>query len=106
MQEGFEGLETLEQQPQKATKAEEYVDVTSEVADQLEASNDLLKETVTLLEYISNPSFCKNITKRERDIIVKHVERLEDLIETNDQTIEEQEELEAEDEDEDEEDDE
>jgi hypothetical protein len=53
-----------------------------------------LKDTGVLLEFLSNPHFCKTITKRERDILDRQLERLYGLTDALDTAIAEAEEAE------------
>jgi hypothetical protein len=102
-------LKKLEQQrtvkEAKASKAsdefeEEEEDTDSYVAsEELGKATDLLKRTALLLEFLSDSGFCKNITKRERELMLKHVEEINELTDELDEAVEAFEEVEEEDED-------
>lgn len=102
--EGFDpGLDELERQhAEKLTSIDEepdYVVVSDVEVDVLEDASILLKDTGVLLEFLSNPDFCKNITKRERVIIAKHLEKIYAMTDKLDAAVNELQE-DAEDEDE------
>lgn len=96
-------LERLEQL--HATKAASNVvdlefvasEDTDEV-DRLERSCTLLRDTAILLEYLSNPDFCKSITKRERIAIDKQSEKLWAMVNELNEAVEELQDEEEEDE--------
>src|SRR5688572_1311022 len=82
-------LEKLERQ--FATKAETaddvYMDVEEEAIEDLQKARDVLKETCVLLEFLSNPTFCRSITERERKFLFRHLTRVEECIDDLTETI-------------------
>jgi cytochrome oxidase Cu insertion factor (SCO1/SenC/PrrC family) len=93
-------LEKLEQQHARKTAAaanSESTDVdvdftedaTSDTADEVEEANEMLRKSALLFEFISDPDFCKSITKNMREVIQKHVANLYEKIQELDQTVEE-----------------
>lgn len=54
----------------------EYMDVTQLAVLMLEKSAELHRNTAILLEYIGDDTFCKNITKRERDAIARQLDKI------------------------------
>ena len=77
---------------------EEFEDVSSSTADTMETATDFLKSTGVLLEYISDPILCRTITKREREVIHRHLEALYKLTDSLEETIEELRDIEEDDE--------
>lgn len=95
-------LAELERQ-QEAKRGKEPIaqEEESEASDELALLQELsshLRDTWVLLEFLSNEKFCKNITKRERDAINKHLERVYKLEAKVDEIIEDLEDDEDEDE--------
>jgi hypothetical protein len=60
----------------QAVRDDEYEDVGDLAVDELNKASDLLKQCRTMLEFISDPDFCKSITKRERKAIAKLLEKI------------------------------
>jgi hypothetical protein len=54
---------------QREAPEEEFEDEELEINDHLQAVIDELKKTTIMLEWLSDPDFCKTITKRERKAI-------------------------------------
>jgi hypothetical protein len=68
---------------------EAYEDVDEEAVEQLEDASEMLRDTAILLEFLGNPDFCKSITKRERAIIDRHVDKLWSFVEELNTTVSE-----------------
>jgi hypothetical protein len=60
----------------QAVRDDEYEDVGDLAVDELNKASDLLKQCRTMLEFISDPDFCKSITKRERKAIATLLEKI------------------------------
>lgn len=73
----LDDLETLATQAK--ADDDEYEETTDDYDDCIERTTALLKETAVLLQYLGDENFCKSITKRERTIIAKHVDRIYDF---------------------------
>lgn len=69
--------------------SDEFVDEAEEMGDALSAASDLLKRTAILLEFLSDPVFCKGITKRERGAISRHLDQIYKATDDLDQIAEE-----------------
>ena len=55
---------------------------------ELEKASELLKKTAILLEFLGDADLCKSITRREREIIAKHVDRINELTDELDEAVE------------------
>lgn len=86
--------ETIEEESE-----DEYTFVSDATYELLEESSTLHRNTAILLEYLSNPDFCKGLTKRERVIVDKHSIKIWEMVIKLDKTVAE---LRAQEEDEDE----
>lgn len=59
-----------------ADSDDDFEETADDYDDVVERASDLLKNTAILLQYLGDENFCKSITKRERNIIAKHVDRI------------------------------
>lgn len=86
----------LENIPQiVGTVVEEFEETEEDSeAELLTDASDMLKTCATLFEFIAEPDLCKNVTKRERTIIRKQLDRIYELTDALDKAVEELEELE------------
>ena len=82
-------IEDLETQALTAGNAEEEFeedpseeDGYSQDHEDLVGAVSLLEETVVLLGYISNPNFCKQLSKRERDTLVRFNARIGEFVQS------------------------
>ena len=106
-----EELNTLDPELDKleklhAEKQEQSTEDTEDVEDldevkQLRETSTLLRNTAILLEYLSNPDFCRTITKKERIALDKHADKIWTCVIKLDATIAELDGEDDEDEDED-----
>lgn len=74
-------LEQLEQEELKVVQGE-FVDDEDDddtMFNDLDAANDLLKRAAILLDFMSDPVMCRNISKRERDIMARFSDEIHDF---------------------------
>lgn len=62
------------------TEDDDFQDTEDILAAKLYEANGLLKSTVVLLLFLSDPNFVKNITKRERGALDRQVDKLNAFI--------------------------
>jgi hypothetical protein len=69
-------VKILERQREDSAEEFEAADEEMEINDHLKEAIEELKKTTIMLEWLSDPDFCKTITKRERKAILKRLEQL------------------------------
>lgn len=81
-------VEELDQLKQMPDVTEEEFESGESVEDKLEEAKNMLKRTAVLLMYLADPNWCRNLTKRERGIMDKHVDAIYALTDEIDETLE------------------
>ena len=89
-----EQLEEMEQR-RRSEEEDSFEDVPDEesVEERLRAASDLLKKHAILFEFLSDPDYCRTLTKRYRELMGQQAERAWDLVEKLDEETEELEEF-------------
>lgn len=90
-----EQLEEMEQRrlAEEEDSFEDAPDEEEAVEERLRAASDLLKRTAILFEFLSDPDYCRTLTKRYRELMSQQAERAWDLVEELDKETEELEEF-------------
>lgn len=82
-------LQKLEQQAAAKQSAAsesdtEYVDEAEDTVSLMESASELLKNNAVLFEFLANPDYCKTLTKRDRELMLKQADKTYDMAEVLD----------------------